>query len=581
MLLESGTTVDRYTIDSLIGTGGMAAVYLVRHVQLGTHHALKVLQSSGEVIHQRLLQEGRVQARLRHANIVNVTDVIDINGSPGLIMEYVRGPSLDALLTDHRLNMEQIDFIVRGILAGVGHAHRRDLVHRDLKPMNVICSVEEGRVIPKVLDFGLVKALSEDSDGLQKTRSGVFMGTPHYMSPEQIRSTRGVDQRTDLWAIGVILYELATGRVPFVGEDVFEIFQATNLGEYADVLELNPGLPIRMVRAIRGALVVDQDHRVSSCERLLAIWEGDVSTDSTPMPARRTGGTAWAELGLESYCRTPAPVSASPTEDGSGGTWVHDTLEDPGGQAWPVQSELPPSEAETELLTLSEEPSVATIAETPTAQVIRQTVDELARPNEPPRQRRAWPLVFAAAIVAIALLAVWASAVGVGLAMWPEPKPAAELSAEHKDVKEESTVPEPIDRVPEAPEPVAESTVVSRPPEAQPRPVPIPEPDRVKESPPPAPEAATTEEPVAEVLPEAHESIATPKTTWGWQGDVTSVYLQSGVVQVFEMGEVEPGTYDIWLQTDPNALQIKAGKVVIPPGGQIELVCSGASKRCR
>jgi len=219
--LEPGTTIDRYLVERVLGHGAMAVVYLVRHQQLDSLHALKVLKVTGAELRHRLLQEGRVQAKLRHPNILSVTDVIDVNGAPGLVLEHIQGPSLEKLLLDHRLNWEQVDDIARGVLRGVGAAHARGLVHRDLKPGNIMLAITDEGLVPKVADFGLAKILCGEG-GMAQTRSGVTMGTPAYMAPEQIRDSKHVDHRADLFALGAILYEVACGRRTFGGDDIFE-----------------------------------------------------------------------------------------------------------------------------------------------------------------------------------------------------------------------------------------------------------------------------------------------------------------------------------------------------------------------
>ncbi|MCA9492628.1 MAG: serine/threonine protein kinase, partial [Myxococcales bacterium] len=187
-LLPPGAVIDgRYVVEALIGRGGMAAVYCVRHVHLDTQHALKVLTVGGPSLARRLQQEGRVQATLQHPNIVAVTDMVSVDGQPGLVMEFVRGPSLEALLGKRRPTLEQIDVLAVGVMDGVAAAHALGLIHRDLKPANVMVAVTSMTLVPKVADFGLVKLVAGDDAGvLSKTRSGMAMGTPAYMAPEQI-----------------------------------------------------------------------------------------------------------------------------------------------------------------------------------------------------------------------------------------------------------------------------------------------------------------------------------------------------------------------------------------------------------
>ncbi|MCB9669202.1 MAG: serine/threonine protein kinase [Alphaproteobacteria bacterium] len=187
MELATGATVDRYVVEGVLGEGGMAIVYLCRHVQLGTKHALKLLTMSSRAIKERLVQEGQVQASLRHPNIVAVTDIIVVNGAPGLVMEYIEGPSLDDLLDQQTLTYEQADVLVEGLLRGVAHAHSRGLVHRDLKPANIMLAVEGEQLVPKVMDFGLAKLVEGDDS---RTRTGSTMGTPSTCRPSRWRTRR-------------------------------------------------------------------------------------------------------------------------------------------------------------------------------------------------------------------------------------------------------------------------------------------------------------------------------------------------------------------------------------------------------
>ena len=182
-LLEVGRVIDRYVVAGPLGKGGVAQVYLVRHTQLDTLHALKVVSLPTVEASQRLLREGRALGKIRHRGIVTVTDFIEVDGLPGLVMEYVNGPTLHEVLRHQRLSLEQADFIARGILEAVGAAHKKGMVHRDLKPANVLFQVEGSEVSVKVADFGLVKLLeAEDLVGLV-TRSGSTFGSPAYMAP--------------------------------------------------------------------------------------------------------------------------------------------------------------------------------------------------------------------------------------------------------------------------------------------------------------------------------------------------------------------------------------------------------------
>ena len=281
-MLEVGHTIDRYVVEGLIGSGGMADVYRVRHQQLDSLHAIKVLKTPLEHVQERLKQEGRVQARLRHPNIVAVTDLLDIDGSPGLVMEYIDGPTLEALLSDD-LSDEHREAIALGILRGVDEAHRQGLVHRDLKPANVLITWTDDGPVPKIADFGLVKSLALD-EGSRMTSTGYAMGTPQFMAPEQIRDAKNVDERADLFSLGALLYELVCGQTAFPGEDILEVFNRIAAGRYVPPKSVDPDIPERIDLAIRSALVADRDARVPDCQTLIDLWTGRQTTFAAPTP---------------------------------------------------------------------------------------------------------------------------------------------------------------------------------------------------------------------------------------------------------------------------------------------------------
>ena len=288
MKLERGDTVDRYTVEKLLGAGGTALVYRVRHNRLGTRHALKLLTIHGESIRRRLLQEGKAQALLGHLNIVAVTDVVDVGGNPGLLMEYIDGPSLEDALLEYRLTMADAETLFMGVLAGVRAAHERGIVHRDLKPANVLLDPTDAGFVPKVADFGLAKAIRGKPLRQGSTRQGVAMGTPSYMAPEQIRDAGNVDERADMFSLGCILYEVITRRRAFPGEDTLDIYNNIALGRYVPARRLMPDLPDRLEQAIRGCLQVDKNKRIPDCDTLKAVLRGerrwDVAVDPETLP---------------------------------------------------------------------------------------------------------------------------------------------------------------------------------------------------------------------------------------------------------------------------------------------------------
>ncbi|MFH1469273.1 MAG: protein kinase [Pseudomonadota bacterium] len=291
MKLIPGTTIGRYTVEELIGEGGMATVYRVRHNELHASYALKVLSLGSDAIRRRLVQEGRVQARLRHPNILPVTDILDVDGSPGLIMEYVEGPSLEVLLATRRLPLDEADRLARGILSAVAFAHGQGLVHRDLKPANILLADIGGEFLPKVADFGLVKLVGEGNQALHQTRTGIGFGTPAYMAPEQALDAAHVDERADVFSLGAILYELACGRRAFTGPNAVAIVLRVTAGDYTPPEEVAPSLPGRCIEAIKGALQTDRKRRIQDCAALRAIWEG---REHYQPPVEARGDATWA-----------------------------------------------------------------------------------------------------------------------------------------------------------------------------------------------------------------------------------------------------------------------------------------------
>ncbi len=287
--LPPGTVIDKYTVEDAIGTGGMAMVWRVRHNDLGSVHALKVLQMRSTAVRERLVQEGRVQAALRHPNLVAVTDLVVLEGGdPGLIMEYVPGPSLADLLEHHRLSLEQADALARGFLDGVAEAHRAGLVHRDLKPGNILLEPSAGTFVPKVADFGIAKVLADGGPSPSiKTRTGMTLGTPHYMAPEQILDASNVGPAADVFALGVILYETATGRRPFDGPSEHAVCTSVLEGEVAPPRAVVPELPETVERAILAALAKDPEERPATVEALADAWFAGrpaLATGARPFP---------------------------------------------------------------------------------------------------------------------------------------------------------------------------------------------------------------------------------------------------------------------------------------------------------
>ncbi|MCB9777590.1 MAG: protein kinase [Alphaproteobacteria bacterium] len=271
LTLHQGDLIaERFRVETLIGEGGIARVFKVRHVRLGSVHAVKILTLARPSLADRLLLEGRIQAQLRHPNLVRVTDVVEHEGNPCLVMEFVDGSHLQALLHEQgSLVLPEALELFAGVLSAVAAAHDVGVLHRDLKPANILLERVRGRLVPKVSDFGIAKVAAEDirlREG--STRQGVLMGTPGYMAPEQIEDSGAVDHRADIFALGAILYEMLSGRRPFDQETPFATMQATVAGRFAPIQSLVPDCPPHVATAIARCLEPRVADRFQGCHEL-------------------------------------------------------------------------------------------------------------------------------------------------------------------------------------------------------------------------------------------------------------------------------------------------------------------------
>jgi TolB-like protein len=284
MALTSGTKLGPYQVRSPLGAGGMGEVYRATDTKLGRDVALKVLPA--EMAHDperlaRFRREAKALAQLDHPNIVTIHSVEECDGVHFLTMQLVEGQPLDRLICADGLPLEQIVDIASALGDALAAAHEKGIVHRDLKPANVMVS-NEGRV--KVLDFGLAKDVRGSNLGDatmtsgSRTEVGVVMGTPAYMSPEQT-SGRPLDHRTDIFSLGVLLHEIATGRRPFEGSSSAELISAILRDVPPSVTEMRPDLPNDLARIVRRCLEKDPRHRLQTAR--------DVSNEFRDM-ARQT-----------------------------------------------------------------------------------------------------------------------------------------------------------------------------------------------------------------------------------------------------------------------------------------------------
>ena len=274
-----GQTVSHYRILKQIGEGGMGVVYVAEDTRLGRRVAVKFPLAGPEEGHYRarFLREARAVSSLNHPNIASVYDFGETpEGQPYIVMELVAGHSLAELLAEGMTLGRAVE-IIQDVAAALGEAHRRGVVHRDIKPTNVHVN-EQGQV--KVLDFGLAKHIEETAlagdDGAAathlRTRSDVVIGTPLYLSPEQARGAR-VDARSDLFALGALLYECVAGRTPFSGSNVIEIGAQVLHVEPPPPSRMNSRVPAELDRVTLKALAKRPEERFQTADEMIAALE--------------------------------------------------------------------------------------------------------------------------------------------------------------------------------------------------------------------------------------------------------------------------------------------------------------------
>jgi serine/threonine protein kinase len=257
----------KYEITRVLGRGGMGVVVAARHRELGEDVALKFLQPSltdRPESYARFAREARTATRIKSEHVARVYDVGTEGGTPFIVMECLTGEDLARVLQRRGPlpPAEAVDLLLQACEA-LAEAHKLGIVHRDLKPANLFLTTRpDGTPCVKVLDFGISKSTSLED--VSVTASAAVVGSPLYMSPEQLASSRTADARSDVWALGVILYELVTGKRPFSGESFATISAAILRGSYPPPSELCPAVPEPLEQAIAETLARDIESRPST-----------------------------------------------------------------------------------------------------------------------------------------------------------------------------------------------------------------------------------------------------------------------------------------------------------------------------
>jgi serine/threonine-protein kinase len=273
-----GTTLsERYQVTKKIGQGGMGAVYEAKHTEIGGRFAIKVLlekYAQRENIVARLKKEAQLATSLDHENIIRVTDFGNTkDGRTYVVMEYLEGESLaECLAREHELPEQRILRIASQAASALAAAHAKSIVHRDIKPENLFLLKRKDEDFVKVVDFGISKNLrqsSEEEEAQRLTQTGMVLGTPLYMSPEQARGDEDLDHRVDIYALGVIMYEAAAGRVPFAGNNYLSVISQVLNEQPKPLHEIRPDLSEEFDAIVMRAMAKNRNDRYPDAQAML------------------------------------------------------------------------------------------------------------------------------------------------------------------------------------------------------------------------------------------------------------------------------------------------------------------------
>jgi serine/threonine-protein kinase len=310
---EGQIIAKKYRVERVLGVGGMGAVVRATHVELDQPVAVKFMLpealASAEAVN-RFLREAKIVARLKSEHIARVSDLGTLEtGQPFIVMELLEGSDLRARIDNGpRIGPNEAAAYVLQACEGLAEAHRSGIVHRDLKPANLFLTRRpNGRPLVKVLDFGISKGVAMGDASLAATKTNALLGSPYYMSPEQMTSPKDVDHRTDVWSLGVILYELVTGRMPFDADTLGALFLAVYQMAPTPLPQVRPDLPPEFIAVVMRCLEKNPANRYASVEELsLALMPFAPDERLSVVP----GGTAPPPVPLREL--TPAPPAPPP-----------------------------------------------------------------------------------------------------------------------------------------------------------------------------------------------------------------------------------------------------------------------------
>ena len=271
---------ERYRLERLLGEGGMGQVWAATHLITRKGVALKFLKASGknrETMVRRFMREARAVSAVNHPNVVAVHDLLELaDGTPVMVMDLLRGTSLAARLAQlKKIELGELATILVPVFSAVGTAHAAGIVHRDLKPDNIMLHVgPDGRIEPKVLDFGIAKLSATEGEAAATahlTNTGAVLGTPYYMAPEQVFGEKDIDQRADVWAMGVIIYECLSGQRPVQGENFGQLFKAIATGRITPLASVAPHVPLDVTDLVGRMIERDRAKRCPDLREAYAL----------------------------------------------------------------------------------------------------------------------------------------------------------------------------------------------------------------------------------------------------------------------------------------------------------------------
>ncbi|MBN2086236.1 MAG: serine/threonine protein kinase [Anaerolineales bacterium] len=326
MAFTNGQNVGPYRILEQLGQGGMATVYKAYHAGLDRYVAIKVLHAAfreDPSFTARFTREARVVAKLEHPNIVPIYDYSEYEGQPYLVMKFIEGETLKSRLAHGPLSATEAVRVIQTVGAALAYAHSKGILHRDIKPSNVLLTPEGGIYLA---DFGLARIAQSGESTLS---TDMMLGTPHYISPEQAQGVKNLDAGTDIYSLGVVMYELSVGRVPFNADTPFSIIHDHIFTPLPLPRAINPKVPAAVERVLLKALAKDRKDRYADVDSLVGAFQDAVREVTTvaAVPAKASVSTV--------KLAAPPPAAAGKARAGAG------AVKPPAGARLPLWRRVP------------------------------------------------------------------------------------------------------------------------------------------------------------------------------------------------------------------------------------------------